>query len=159
MRAFPLVPACGLVLALAGCDNTREGRQALFREPAPSAQFAVGATREAEVRALLGEPGGKTSGVLVAGNRFRQLSEEVREPGVPMTQWRYTASRRLGLGPWPFARHRLDTAYLTLAFDAAGVLRHMTHDDHRGHWEKGRRPQQAVLGDTASARSRIRFHA
>ena len=138
MRAFSrsILPACCLLLTLIGCDQTREGQQALFREPAPATRFIPGTTRDAEVRALLGEPGDRADGILAADDRFLPLSEAAGKPGLPVTRWRYRASRRSDLGPWPFARHQLDTAYLALSFDAAGVLRHMDHDEHHGYWER-----------------------
>ena len=138
MRAFPrsLGLAACLALGLAGCDATRDGQQVLFEKPDMADRLVPGTTREADVRALIGEPGDKVRGILVAGTRFHQLSEEVREPGVPLTQWRYWASRKLSVGPWPFARRQTDFVYLNLAFDGTGTLRHIDHKDHHGAWEK-----------------------
>ena len=138
MRAFSrfLGLAAWLLLSLTGCDQTREGQQVLLDQPGISARFTLGTTREADVRALLGEPSARIAGMVVAGNRFYQLTEEVKEPGLPVTQWAYWARRKVVVGPWPFARRRVDTASLGLAFDAAGVLRHIDHHEHSGGWEK-----------------------
>ena len=145
MRAFPrsigliafLILGTGcLILILTSCEYKQEGQQGLFQQPGVPARFVSGTRREADVQALIGEPGDKISGILVAGNRFYQRSEEVREPGIPLTQWRYWASRKLSVGPWPFARRQTDSAYLNLAFDGAGILRHIDHKDYHGAWER-----------------------
>lgn len=138
MRVFSwfLCLAGCLSLGLTGCDQTREGEQVLLDQPGIAARFTVGVTREAEARALLGEPRGTIAGIVVAGNQFYQLTEEVKAPGVPVTQWRYWARRKAVIGPWPFARRQEDNASLGLAFDAAGVLRHVSHHEHHGGWEK-----------------------
>ncbi len=132
--------ACALVLAagLASCAYQEDGQQVLFNEPRLLTRLTPGTMRGADVEALIGAPGSKIDGIVVAGNRFHQLSEQVTLPGTPAVQWVYWASRTKGIGPWPIGMNRKDSKLLTLVFDASGILRDVNHSRNHGTWERDR---------------------
>lgn len=130
--------ACVLVLALVSCSHEELGEQILYDKPELLTRLVPGTTRTADAEALLGPPGSRIDGILVAGNQFYQLSEQVKEPGGPAVQWSYWASRSKSIGPWPIGMERKDNKGLALIFDAAGVLRDVRRSEHNGAWEQQR---------------------
>ena len=128
--------ACVLVLALASCSHNETGEQILYDKPELLTRLVPGTTRTADAEALLGPPGSKIDGILVAGDQFYQLSEQVKKPGIPAVQWSWWAARSKSIGPWPIGMEQKSNKSLGLIFDASGVLRDIRRSEYNGEWKQ-----------------------